>query len=305
MSAATLPGSRAFRVIGLGEILWDLFPEGKQLGGAPANFAYHARALGAGAGVVSCVGDDDLGRDAFDRLERAGLQTEHIAVDPDHPTGTVSVSLDAAGVPRYVIHTGVAWDYIPWSDPLRAAAEAADAICFGSLCQRSPVSRETVRRVLSSSRDSCLRVFDINLRQSSYDREVVHESLELSNVLKLNTDELPVVARLLEIEGHQAEVMAELIRRYSLRLVALTRGGGGSVLRTADGCSEHPGCRIEVEDTVGAGDAFTAAVVMGLLHDLDLDTISEAANRLGAYVCTCKGAMPERVPEGILPLQAF
>lgn len=277
-------------------MLWDLLPGGKELGGAPANFAYHAQMLGAKAAVVSCVGTDALGEEIVARLDRVKLDRSLVAVDPVHPTGAVSVTLDQHGVPNYVIHTDVAWDFIPWSSELGSAAARADAVCFGSLCQRSPVSRETVRRSLRATPADSLRVFDINLRQAFFDRDVVHESLELSNVLKLNDGELPTVAKLLGLSGDPLDTLQQLVLRYSLKLVALTRGSSGSVLCMEGRCSEHPGCSVDVVDTVGAGDAFTAAVVMGMLQGRDLDAINDSANRLGAYVCSQKGAMPESIP---------
>jgi len=287
-------------VVGLGEILWDLLPQGKQLGGAPANFAYHAQALGARGVPVSCIGDDELGREVLERLGDVGLGTGHIAVDAEHPTGTVSVELDDQGKPTYVIHENVAWDFIPYDTALDELAHRADAVCFGSLCQRSPVSRASIQRFLEATRPNCLRIYDINLRQHYYSRDIVDAMLRASNVLKLNDEELPVVAELLSLEGRDDRVLQDLRRRYDLKLIVLTRGPEGSTLVTADQVvSDKTTEPVTVVDTVGAGDSFTAAVAMGLLTDEPLDKINKAANRLAAYVCTQKGAMPA-VPSALV-----
>ncbi len=289
-----------YTVVGLGEILWDLLPSGKQLGGAPANFAYHAQALGAEGIVVSCVGDDDLGREVLDRLGDVNLKTNHIAIDREHPTGTVSVELDAQGKPTYVIHENVAWDFIPYNHALDDLAGRADVVCFGSLCQRSSVSRATVQRFLETTQPDCLRIYDINLRQHYYSRDIVDAMLRLSNILKLNDEELPVVAQLLSLKGDDNHILQELQQRYHLKLIVLTRGPEGSTLFAADHSSTQKiGESLTIADTVGAGDSFTAAVAMGLLAGHDLDTINRAANRLAAYVCTQKGAMPT-VPTTLL-----
>jgi fructokinase len=284
---------RSDRIIGIGEVLWDLFPDGKRLGGAPANCAYHAQALGARGIVVSAVGEDKLGREILARFDEVGLDRRFIHVDTQHPTGRVTVTLDEHGRPDFVIHEEVAWDYISFTEALRELARQADAVCTGSLGQRSAVSRETVRRFLGGTRLDCLRVFDINLRQSFYGAEMVADMLELSNVLKLNDEELRTLAELLGIKGPEPDVLQELIGRYDLDLVALTMGSRGSRLTTRHDEASHPGFAVEVVDTVGAGDAFTAALILGLLRGDDLDEINEHANRLASYVCTQRGAMPE------------
>jgi len=280
-------------VIGLGEVLWDLLPAGKQFGGAPANFAYHARVLGAEAVVVSCVGDDPLGQEILQRLDALGLGRQYVAVDREHPTGTVSVELEDEGKPRYVIHENVAWDFLPAMPGLAELAARAAAVCFGSLAQRSPASRKAIRDFLGATQEGCLRIFDVNLRQHFYDAPTIRRSLEAANVLKLNDDELPVVARLLSIRGGSPEIVAALRDRFDLQWVALTQGNQGSVLVGPEGRSEHGGIPTKVVDTVGAGDAFTAVLAMGLLRGLDLDVINEHANRVAAYVCSQPGATPE------------
>lgn len=289
--------SPRFLVVGLGEVLWDLLPGGKQFGGAPANFAYQAKALGAEALVVSCVGNDELGDEIFAQLGRLGLPSDHLAVDPEHPTGTVSVTLDASGKPDYIIHEPVAWDFIPSLPGMTALAGRADAVCFGSLAQRSPVSRATIHEFLAATRPECLRIFDINLRQQYYNLNTIAVGLERADVLKLNDEELPVVARLLSIAGTEGEILGTLVRRYALKLIALTKGPYGSVLFGPEGCSLHPGLSAKVVDTVGAGDAFTAVIAMGLLEGHDLDAINARANRVACYVCSQAGATPE-MPAG-------
>jgi len=290
-----VPDNNKWTVVGLGEILWDMLPGGKVLGGAPANFAYHARVLGARAAVASCVGNDTLGGEILEQLQRLGLGSRYVATSDQHPTGTVDVQLDADGRPTYVIHEDVAWDHIPLSDELLDLAGRADAVCFGSLCQRSPASRRTITSFLEATRPDCLRVFDVNLRQHYYDAETLRQSLEMATVVKLNDEEMPVLAGLLRI----APARAETLLNESVQLVALTMGPKGSMLSSHGGRSIVPGATVEVADTVGAGDAFTAALVIGLLNGCDLDTINRAATRLAAFVCSQPGATP-LVPHDLL-----
>lgn len=290
---------RKFILVGLGEILWDMLPEGKQLGGAPANFAYHAQALGGQGAVVSCVGGDELGREILSRLEQLGLGHQYVAVDKGHPTGTVTVKLDEHGKPDYIIHENVAWDYIPSDFGMLNLAVKADAVCFGSLCQRSPVSRQTVRSFLTASRSDCIRLFDINIRQSYYNRDIIDTMLKLSNVLKLNDQELAIVAQMLDIEGSETEILDQLIECYNLCLIALTRGASGSWLYAQGEDSNHRGFPAEIADTVGAGDSFTAAMTLGLLNGKNLDTINEYANRVASFVCSQSGATP-KLPDDLM-----
>lgn len=289
-----------FVLVGLGEILWDMLPEGKQLGGAPANFAYHAQSLGGKGYVVSCVGNDELGGEILSVVEDIGLDKQHIAVDEKHPTGTVTIELDNEGKPNYVIHENVAWDFIPSNWSLMKLATEIDCVCFGSLCQRSEVSRETVRSFLGATKEKCLRIFDINLRQKFYSKEIVESMLGISNVLKLNNEELPVVSEILGIEGDQTKVLSELVARYGLRLIALTKGAEGSRLYTVEEDSHCEGIApATIADTVGAGDSFTAAIAMGLLRGDGLEEINNFANRLASFVCTQNGATP-RLPEDLI-----
>jgi fructokinase len=286
-------GSRRYFCIGLGEVLWDLLPGGRQLGGAPANFAYHAHALGAESLVVSRVGRDDLGRDLVEHLNALGLVTSGISVDPAAPTGIVSVTLDPTGQPTYTIHTDVAWDFLEAGPEVLRAAAGADAVCFGTLAQRHPVARDSIRRVLQATRPEALRIFDINLRQRFWSREVIVESLALANVLKLNDEELPILMDLLgwPCEDDQG-LMARLAQRFDLRAVALTRGARGSLLWTADRSWNWPGSDLKVADTVGAGDSYTAALALGLLSGKSPEDILRIAHRVADFVCTQPGATP-------------
>jgi len=286
-------GSRRYFCIGLGEVLWDLLPGGRQLGGAPANFAYHAHALGAESLVVSRVGRDDLGRDLVEHLNALGLVTSGISVDPAAPTGTVSVTLDPTGQPTYTIHTDVAWDFLEAGPEVLRAAAGADAVCFGTLAQRHPVARDSIRRLLQATRPEALRIFDINLRQRFWSREVIVESLALANVLKLNDEELPILMDLLgwPCEDDQG-LMARLAQRFDLRAVALTRGARGSLLWTADRSWNWPGSDLKVADTVGAGDSYTAALALGLLSGKSPEDILRIAHRVADFVCTQPGATP-------------
>ena len=279
-------------IVGLGEILWDMLPSGKQLGGAPANFAYHAQALGSQGVVVSCVGADEFGQEILARLDGLNLKQQHIAIDNDHPTGTVTVALDTRGVPSYTIHEGVAWDYIRPDDGMMALARQANAVCFGSLCQRSDISRHTIRQFLGATDRDCVRIFDINLRQQYYSREIIDSLLGLSDVLKLNDAELLVVADILGISGEETGILGQLVHRFNLRLIALTRASFGSRLFSADEDHSHEGYKVEVVDTIGAGDAFAAVVALGLLRGNTLEQINEQANHVASFVCTQHGATP-------------
>ncbi len=284
---------QTYTVVGLGEILWDLLPDGRKLGGAPTNFAYHAQMLGARGVVVSRVGRDSLGDQIVTALQQLGLDAGYVAVDDFHATGTVNVTVDDNGMPDYVITEDVAWDYLVGGEHVLALAAQTDAVCFGSLAQRSPVSRHAICTFLQATPAYCLRIFDINLRQQFFDRETVETALELATVLKLNDEELPAVARLLGLpQTAQTPLLAELARRYGLTLIALTRGSLGSLLYTPDRCSSHGGYPTAVADSVGAGDAFTAALAVGLLRGQDLARINEHASRLASYVCSQHGATP-------------
>jgi fructokinase len=279
-------------IIGLGEVLWDLLPAGKQLGGAPANFAYHAHALGAEALMVSRVGNDALGREILDRLSGLGLRTGGITTDSSAPTGTVSVALDTEGQPTFTIHENVAWDFIEAGDAVLREAARADAICFGTLAQRHPVAHVAIRAVLDAAPPAALRIFDINLRQHFWSRELIVESLQSVDVLKLNDDELPTLVRLLGLAGDESSLLKQLTARFDLRAVALTKGAKGSSLLAHGELVNCPGSKISVADTVGAGDSYTAALALGLLAGHEPERIIEFAHLVADYVCTQAGATP-------------
>src|ERR1700678_2569874 len=247
-------------IVGLGEILWDLFPAGKQLGGAPANFAYIASLLGEEGIPASRVGNDALGKEALARLGGLGLSTELIQQDAEHPTGTVKVEVDGAGQPRFEITEFVAWDFLAWTHRWQELAGRTDAVCFSTLAQRSEHSRSTMRSFLLATRPNAVRVCDINLRQHFFTGPIVAESMKLADVVKLNHEELPLVMRLFDWEHSSEQDSAKhLLLAYDLKLICVTRGDNGSLLMSCGEVTEHPGFKVKVADTVGAGDAFTAA----------------------------------------------
>ena len=284
--------SAAFRVVGLGEVLWDILPSGPQLGGAPGNFAYHAHALGAHAQVISRVGRDENGRESIRLLQARGLDCSTIQFDETAPTSTVTVALSGDGVPAFTIHKNVAWDRIVATPEALAVVRDADAICYGTLAQRDTGSRDALRALVSAAQPEALRIFDINLRAPHWERKTVLWSIEAASVLKLNHDELATLAPMLELAGNERECLSQLGRRYGLLTVALTRGPRGSLLWTPSEMVEHNGVGVEVRDTVGGGDAFTAALALGLLAKFPLSKISDQANSIAAFVCSQNGAMP-------------
>jgi len=283
--------------IGLGELLWDLLPSGKQMGGAPANFAYHAQQLGNPAAVATRVGNDPLGRELLERLDNLGIDATSVQIDQQHPTSTVQVTLDPAGQPSYTIVENVAWDFMSFSQQWQALARRAGVVCFGSLVQRSAPSRDAVLAFLEATPDDCLRVFDVNLRQHYYTPDVLRGSLAHANIAKLNDTELPEVCTLLDCrQTGVIDSARTLINRFELDLVCVTRGDHGSILITATDLDEHPGFQVDVADTVGAGDAFTAALAHSIRKNLPLQTANLRANRLGAFVASQSGATPQLPP---------
>jgi fructokinase len=279
-------------IVGLGEVLWDLLPGGRQLGGAPCNFTFHCHQLGHASAIVSRVGRDDLARDIRTALAGLGLSDRLVQEDPDHPTGTVDVKLDAAGKPTYTIVPDVAYDYLAWNDDLAVLLSQASAVCFGTLMQRCPTSRQTIRRALETAR-SALVVYDINLRQSFYSREVIEVSLAASRWVKLNDEELCVLRDLLGLVGKtEPQTLAALRSRYNLELACLTRGAHGCLVQTADEEISIPGIPVQVVDTVGAGDAFTAGLVVYALEGRSIADAAAFANRLAARVAASAGGTP-------------
>jgi fructokinase len=289
--ASMVPGK--YTIVGLGELLWDLLPSGRQLGGAPANFAYIANLLGDSGIPASRVGRDALGDEALDRIGQLGLNAAFVQRDHLQPTGTVKIEIDSKGQPRFDILKPVAWDFLEWSPAWHQLAKDADAVCFGSLAQRSEPSRLTIRGFLRATRPEAVRIFDVNLRQNFYSAPILAESMQSATIVKLNHEELPRIMRLFELEHrNELESARYLLSSNDLKLVCVTRGQGGSLLISPDDCSEHPGFKVKVADTVGAGDAFTAALAHGCLRGASLAQINDTANRIGAWVASQPGATP-------------
>jgi fructokinase len=280
-------------IVGIGEILWDLFPTGARFGGAPANFVCNAAELAGDridVSMVSGVGRDALGTRGLESLLAHGVDTRCVATI-DRPTGQVHVTLDAAGQATYEFAVDTAWDAVAWSEGLQQLATRADAVCFGTLGQRSEVSRQTILRFVRAAPAEALRVLDINLRPPFWNEAVVLQSLPMANVLKLNEAELPIVAEILRLRGTDDALLEQLMKRYPLKLVALTRGAAGAVLLSAAGeRSDLPAPATAVVDTVGAGDSFTAALVIGMLRGLPLSTINAWGNRVAAFVASQSGS---------------
>lgn len=286
---------KKFTTVGLGELLWDIFPESRQLGGAPANFAYMTSLLGDEGIVASRVGSDELGEEAKHRLEHLGLSTSCIQLDPTYRTGIVLVEVDAKGQPTFQIEEPAAWDSFEWTSAWQSLAQKADAVCFGSLAQRSPQSRQTIYSFLKTIRPETTRVFDVNLRQVFYSAQILADSAKQADIIKLNDDELPKVVQLLGFPFHDEESAAQWLRHtFHIKLVCVTRGAEGSLLVSEYAKHEHPGIRVQVADTVGSGDAFTAALVYHYLRRASLATMNEAANRMGSWVASQTGATPVR-----------
>ncbi|MEW8385333.1 MAG: carbohydrate kinase [Candidatus Thiodiazotropha taylori] len=289
-------------VVGLGEVLWDMFPSGKRLGGAPANFAYHAKELGkeeVSSSIASCVGNDKLGNEIITKLEYKKINCNHLCIDSDHPTGTVTVEVDGNGLPSYTIEKDVAWDYLPEYE--QKFAESTDVVCFGSLAQRSMASHNTIINFLDAMPSSSLKIFDINLRQSYYTSEIIQASLKKSNLLKINDEELLTVIKLMQLPTNYIDALRVLLEMYQLNMVVLTKGEKGSELITKEGTSSFSGVNVTVDDTVGAGDSFTAAVALGLLKNYEINKINEYANLVASFVCKSAGATP-KLPENLISL---
>lgn len=281
-------------VVGLGEALWDVLPDGKKIGGAPANFAFHVSQFGIPSCAVSAVGDDALGDELLQNFSQVGLNV--LMPKVEQPTGTVQVTLDDAGIPQYEITEQVAWDNIPFTPELAELAARTTAVCFGSLAQRNESSRRTIRRFIEAMprTEDTLVVFDINLRQHFYSPELVRESIELCNILKINDEELEIVARMFGDEALSTEDFCrKLLKDYNLRMLILTCGTSGSYVFSDTETSFRPTPLVEVADTVGAGDSFTGAFIASLLNGRSLQQAHETAVNTSAYVCTQHGAMPQ------------
>ena len=285
-------------VVGMGEALWDVLPEGKKIGGAPANFAYHVSQFGLPGYVVSAVGEDALGKEILENLTSKGLT--YLIPEVPYPTGTVQVEIDQAGIPQYDIKENVAWDNIPYTAHLQAIAENTKAVCFGSLAQRNIVSRTTINRFLDAMpklKDS-LVVFDVNLRQGFYNKEILCNSMKRCNILKINDEELITISRMFGFPGIDLQDKCWiLLGKYNLKMLILTCGINGSYVFTPGNVSFQPTPKVEVADTVGAGDSFTAAFIAHILKGKSVAESHALAVQTSAFVCTRKGAMPTLPPE--------
>ena len=281
-------------IVGMGEALWDVLPEGKKIGGAPANFAYHVSQFGFDSRVVSAVGNDALGDEILEVFKEKQLKHQLQVVN--YPTGTVQVTLDSAGIPLYEIKEGVAWDNIPFTDDLKRLALSTRAFCFGSLAQRNEVSRVSINRFLDAmpDGDEQLKIFDINLRQGFYTKEIIRESCQRCNVLKINDEELVAISRMFGYPGIDLQDKCWiLLAKYNLKMLILTCGTNGSYVFTPGVVSFQETPRVPVADTVGAGDSFTAAFCASLLKGKSVPEAHKLAVEVSAYVCTQSGAMPE------------
>lgn len=285
-------------VVGMGEALWDVLPEGKKIGGAPANFAYHVSQFGLPSCVVSAVGSDPLGQEIIENFTSKGLT--HLIEEVPYPTGTVQVEIDQAGIPQYEIKENVAWDNIPYTARLEALAQRTRAVCFGSLAQRNVVSRQTINRFLDAMNldDETLVVFDVNLRQGFYNKEILCESMQRCNILKINDEELVTVSRMFGYPGIDLQDKCWiLLGKYNLKMLILTCGINGSYVFTPGSVSFLPTPQVEVADTVGAGDSFTAAFISSILRGRSVAEAHAAAVSTSAFVCTRNGAMPLLPPD--------
>lgn len=286
-------------IVGMGEVLWDMLPDGKKIGGAPANFAYHVKQFGLKSTVISAIGDDSLGREIVENFAEKGVN--HMLAVVPYATGTVQVSVDDCGIPQYEIKENVAWDNIPFTEDMKQLAMRTRAFCYGSLAQRSAVSRASINMFLEAmpKDDETLVVFDVNLRQNFYNKEVIEESLRNCNILKINDEELVIVSRMFGYAGTDLEEKCRaLMSDYNLKILILTCGVNGSYVFSGSEAYYQPTPMVEVADTVGAGDSFTAAFVANLLKGESIEKAHKKAVETSAYVCTQYGAMPE-LPEEI------
>jgi fructokinase len=284
-------------MIGLGEVLWDLLPSGRVLGGAPGNFAYMSSVLGDEGIVASRVGNDDLGREACRAMQKLGLSTAYLQHDDRYETGTATVRIDNGGQPTFTIKEPVSWDFLQWTAEWEELASRADAICFGSLAQRSAASAVTIERFLQSAPEKALRICDVNLRQSFYSQDMLAKSFQHAHIVKLNEMELVQVSKLLDLGAGSDEALARrLLGECGLRLVFVTRGDRGSLLVSQTQTVEHRGFQVKVVDAIGAGDASTACLAHYYLRGQSLENVSEFANRVASWIATQRGAMPPSIP---------
>ena len=286
-------------IVGLGEALWDVLPEGKKLGGAPANFAYHAGQFGLDTIAISALGEDALAEETVEALKEHNLN--YLMPRVPYPTGTVQVTLAEGGIPTYEIKEGVAWDNIPYTNEMADIAKSARAVCFGSLAQRNSVSRENIRKFLADTPADCLKICDINLRQQFYSKEVLEDSFKLCNILKINDEELVVVSRMFGYEGlDMRQTCEKMVQDYGLKMLVLTCGTNGSYVFTDDGLTSFQDTpKVEVADTVGAGDSFTGSFCACIINGKPVQEAHKTAVAVSAFVCTQNGAMPV-IPETLM-----
>lgn len=279
-------------IVGMGEALWDVLPDGKKIGGAPANFAYHVSQFGLDSCAVSAIGDDALGEELLENFDRKGVN--HLIEKVPYPTGTVQVEIDQAGIPQYEIKENVAWDNIPYTARLDSLAARTRAVCFGSLAQRNVVSRNTINRFIDAMPEKgALKVFDVNLRQGFYNKEILCNSMQKCNILKINDEELVVVSRMFGYPGIDLQDKCWiLLGKYNLQMLILTCGINGSYVFTPGNVSFQPTPKVDVADTVGAGDSFTATFIACTLKGIPVAEAHRRAVEVSAYVCTQAGAMP-------------
>jgi fructokinase len=291
----------SLKIVGLGELLWDMLPSGRQLGGAPANFAYMASLLGDHGIVASRVGVDEAGDSAINHLFGLGVDTSFVQRDSQHKTGSVEVDIDHLGQARFQIDRDVAWDFLDWTAEWQRLAGQLDAVCFGSLAQRSVKSLATIRSFVHSMLPGRLRAFDVNLRQNYFSVDVLRESIAVADIVKVNHEEMPKMVEMLGLAGGDLRSSARrLAALYNLKVVCVTRGACGSLLATSDqNIVEHPGYQVKVADTVGAGDAFTAGLIHEFLRGASLEQMNDTANRVGAWVAAQSGGMPQAEAGGL------
>ena len=285
-------------IVGLGEALWDCLPDGSKLGGAPANFAYHASQFGNEAYAISAIGNDALGDQTLKEFDEKHLK--YVMPRVDYPTGTVQVELDEEGIPTYDIKQNVAWDNIPFTPEIENVAKHCGCVCFGSLAQRNKISRDTIHRFLDTTPMACLKIFDINLRQNFYSKEIIQDSLKACDILKINDEELVTIGRLFGYPGLDIENKCYLILgKYNLKMLVLTCGTNGSYVFAPGVKSYQPTPKVEVDDTVGAGDSFTGSFASAILAGMPIKEAHKLAVEVSAFVCTQPGAMP-KLPQSLL-----
>ncbi len=285
---------KKYLIVGIGELLWDILPSGKkQIGGAPANFAYHTNNFEAKGAVISAIGNDEDGRKILNNLKQKGIITEHIQVNKKVKTGTVNIKYDNDKVPIFTINENTAWDNIKVIEETKKFIKKADAICYGTLSQRNRISQKAIISYIKSTKPECLKIYDINIRQNYYNKNIIQNTLELSDILKISEEELSTVAEVLGLSGTNKDILKNILTKYSLKVIAYTKGRNGANLIFKNNTIKHKGYKTKVVDTVGCGDAFTAILALGILKQNSYENILKDANKIASYVASKKGAMPD------------